>query len=59
MPGGGAELPGKRDRSGGVTMDEKKTQAPAPEAAPLQTPEVDAAPALPQPQPSPVPPTAV
>lgn len=40
-------------------MDEKKTQAPAPEAAPLQPPEVDAAPALPQPQPPPVPPTAV
>lgn len=40
-------------------MDEKKTQAPAPEAVPLQTPEVDAAPALPQPQPPPVPPTAV
>ena len=59
MPGGGAELPGKRDRSGGVTMEEKKTQAPAPEAVPLQTPEVDAAPALPQPQPPPVPPTAV
>lgn len=59
MPGGGAELPGKRDRSGGVTMDEKKTQTPAPEAAPLQAPEVDAAPALPQPQPPPVPPTAV
>ena len=59
MPGGGAELPGKRDRGGGVTMDEKKTQAPAPEASPLQTPEVDAAPALPQPQPPPVPPTAV
>lgn len=38
-------------------MDEKKTQVPAPEAAPLQTPEVDAAPALPQPPP--VPPTAV
>lgn len=40
-------------------MDEKKAQTPAPEAAPLQTPEVDAAPALPQPQPPPVPPTAV
>lgn len=40
-------------------MDEKKTQTPAPEVPPLQTPEVDAAPALPQPQPPPVPPTAV
>lgn len=59
MPGGGAELPGKRDRSGGVTMEKKQAPVPPPEAAPLQTPEVDAAPALPQPQPPPVPPTAV
>lgn len=38
---------------------EKKTPLPAPETAPLQGPEVDAAPLLPEPQAPPPPPKPV
>ncbi len=39
--------------------EEKKIPTPAPEAAPLRRPEVDAAPILPEPQAPPPPPSPV